>query len=461
MSWLLVFVSIVGAAPMESSPAQLSIPQSNAVVLQLHVRFGEATSDQAWSSFMDHWFTFFDLDRNGTIDPTEAERIPALINQAGRAIRPSLKSADMNGDGTISPQEMGTYYRASGITGIQLADATNDAAAIQASDALWHKLDLNQDGLLSPSELKRAPQILNQLDLNEDERLSFNELPGLQTEALPQSKVVWLRDHKQSVDMAKSVPLTMNLDSLDHPAARVPSVNCDEKISVSQGQQLRMVVNETAITFRLHEGLSRQVGAAKQYLMGELNASLNGKPQISLEQAQADPSLEWLTPLFPVAGRDQQLGDSELKAFVDLLAEGAAAQLSIAVSIRGNNLFDWLDTNSDHVLDLQELAIAHRRVTSEQNTVSKADVPLSLHVTVRRGPVSGRFGRLRISQRQIDVADTPAPITPPRWFAAMDRNQDQLLSPSEFSGTLAQFQSLDRNQDSVISIDEIAEKTPP
>ncbi|MDB5348380.1 MAG: hypothetical protein JWP89_6757 [Schlesneria sp.] len=186
---------------------------------------------------------------------------------------------------------------------------------------------------------------------------------------------------------------------------------------------------------------------------------------LDIATIQADPNLEWLVPFVPVADRDgdKQLNEAELKSVIDLLAAGAASQINVTVLFRGYNLFDHLDTNADNQLDLRELTAANRLtskpgdgIPAGNELLARNDMPLSITVKLYRGPIGGRFGRLRIARPQSEaVAPSLVSTNLPRWFTAMDRNRDQALSPTEFLGTPAQFAQLDRNVDGVISDDDI------
>ena len=231
------------------------------------------------------------------------------------------------------------------------------------------------------------------------------------------------------------------------------------------GKRLRVRRPTANVVVQLAEGSVQKIIAGQQYLLGEINSSQTAASGFEASQIAEDSSLEWLRPLFKVldSDRNEKLSESEIKSFVALLAEGAAAQLSIAVTIRGRNLFDLLDANADAQLDLRELNAAkklinkstgHDVASRHERGLSQEDIPLSLVIDIRRGPISGRFGRLRIATRQIELRKQSAPKVLPRWFTAMDRNRDQTLSVSEFIGPPRSFQELDRNLDGVITSDE-------
>ena len=209
----------------------------------------------------------------------------------------------------------------------------------------------------------------------------------------------------------------------------------------------------------------QKIIAGQQYLIGEINSSQSAGAGIEASQIESGSTTEWLLPLFKVvdSDRNEKLSELEIKSFVALLAEGAAAQLSIVSTIRGRNLFDLLDGNADAQLDSKELNAAKDLINeSARNKVlpkhvsglSQEDIPLSLVIDIRRGPISGRFGRLRIATRQVELRQHSAPMVLPRWFTAMDRNRDETLSRSEFIGPPQRFRELDRNSDGLITSDE-------
>jgi Ca2+-binding EF-hand superfamily protein len=132
----------------------------------------------------------------------------------------------------------------------------------------------------------------------------------------------------------------------------------------------------------------------------------------------------------------------------------------MTVAVRGRNLFDLLDTDSDNQLDRRELLAARQLIAirdriSSTGKITPEDIPLSLLIGISRGPAGGRFARLRMARRLTEPSTQQMPkANVPRWFTAMDRNRDQFLSPSEFIGPIHQFNQLDRNSDGMIASDE-------
>jgi hypothetical protein len=466
MTAVLLLLALAGAEPEQQAPVRLIIDSTSPAAIQFVISFGNQPAEQAWSEFLDRWRVMFDANGDGLLNATEADNVPALVNSAGNVVRFDVKAVDLDQDGLASRDEIRAYYRSRGLTGIQTLPAQNDASSIQAGATLWKLLDTDRDDKLSQSELKAAPQLLNRWDLNEDECLAFDELPPAPAaEPLPNPTVAWFPANGTLVDGTDIVSVPITLNSLKAPQAADPSKDLTSKLKWLDRQRLRLMLPEATVTVLLSQSSVHRITGAQQYLLGEINMARGDRSSLDIAAIQADPNLEWLVPFIPTADRDsdKQLNEAELKSVIDLLAEGAASQINVTVLFRGHNLFDHLDTNADNQLDLRELNAASRLRSTPgdgapagNELLARNDMPLSITVKLHRGPIGGRFGRLRIARSQSE-ATAPSPLSTdlPRWFTAMDRNHDQALSPNEFIGTVTQFGLLDKNVDGVISDDEV------
>jgi Ca2+-binding EF-hand superfamily protein len=458
---LVLLLAFAGAEPVPSGP-DLIVSAPSVTTLRLEIQIGELPAEKVLSQFLTHWVEFFDSDGNGQLSATEVDRVPVLINQVGQKIRMDAKLADTDGNGQANRMEVANYYRARKFTCFQLVPPTNDMEAIQLGKGLWQSLDLDQDGRLTYHELSSAPLLLNRWDLNEDERLTQGELAVVKlSDPVPDPPIHWSLEPSKDQEV---VSIRIPLDSLAKPMATASPAEGKGR-SRLDGQRIRFHDAEGVVAIRLQESSAQRIESARQYLLGEMNTARGNKAALHAADISADPALEWLASPFSAVDRnqDQQLDESEFQTLVNLLAEGAAAQVSLTVTHRGRNLFDHIDVNADRQLDRRELVAARLRFfdadgnrLGQTGDVTSDAIPLSLVVTVARGPIGGRFGRLRIAKRIVETELAAAvPKKLPRWFTAMDRNRDDELSPAEFAGTVVQFKNLDLNHDGLVSEDEI------
>lgn len=469
MMFCVVLLALAVSESGTGREAELVIQSLTPTALQFELIMGDEPVDAHWGKFIERFCTVMDVNHDGRIDSQEAAGFPVLTNPAGQPIRFDLDTADSNQDKWVNAAEVADFYQSRRIGGVQHIEPTADPSAVRISDALWKRLDLDHDDRLSLDELNRAPLLLNRWDTNEDERLAPNEivdLPATDEQARPLAR--WRTAEEKSEASSAGFAVRIQLDQLDRIrktefaddiAARPEMEKLDES-------RLRVSSIGTSIIIEVRESSVQRIAAAQQYLMGEINTARAGQSELISKDLNSDPGLEWLLPLQTAADRngDKRLDEQELQSIVTLLAEGAAAEVSLQVSVRGRSLFDALDANADQNLDYRELVAAGRRMANrsgaqasqEPRTFTPADLPLSLVVSVGRGPVSGRFGRLRIAKRPAPVLrSTSSRPDLPRWFRALDRNHDDLVTPSEFHGTEVQFRQLDRNSDGAISADEV------
>ncbi len=131
-------------------------------------------------------------------------------------------------------------------------------------------------------------------------------------------------------------------------------------------------------------------------------------------------------------------------------------QVAVGAVIDGAPLLRTVDGDNDHQLSLREID-AVSGVISELDTdgdgiVRLAEVPVPIRLTVTRGPHAHEL--LRESVPAAIRKSAPKSAPPPDWFASMDRNKDNDLTPAEFLGTKEQFDLLDTDGDQRVSTTE-------
>src|SRR5262249_32967939 len=141
----------------------------------------------AWEGFMKKLFDYLDVNRDGSLDRTEAGRVPSVqllrnhyvgiigIFENGGNV-PSFNELYTNQDGKVSPEELRAYYRKSGLGAFQMRGGSGQGKSGALTESLFKYLDRNHDGKLSREELAAADEVLHRLDLDEDEMITEEEL---------------------------------------------------------------------------------------------------------------------------------------------------------------------------------------------------------------------------------------------------------------------------------------------
>ena len=465
IGWLFV-VSCLGLPP---DVAVLVIPsdvESTSMVFQ--IKQGQEPSHDAWTTFVRRWHARFDVNHDDRIDPDEALAVPELPNANGSLVALSLAQADTNADGGVSLKELTDYYSERGLSGRPITVMADDAAGIQLGDVLWRLLDRDQDQRLSLEELNAVPALLNRFDRNEDERLVPEEImTGLTTkQSDPSAAVRWSTDPTVSPDQLQ-IPLRLDQIVEGKLTSTVEGTQKSPEMERLADGRLRIDRRTVSVAIELNEGSAQRIVAAQQYLLGEISTARGNDVELTFSQVRSEPTLEWMTPMLAAIDTDcnQRIGDAEIHDLVLLLAEGVASQVRLIVVQRGRNLFDALDQNADHQLDMRELTTAGKRLGDHPATgegLRRDQVRTNLVLQVKRGPVNDRFARLRMPRKQAERTTSKGSVADVvRWFSAMDRNHDGTVSAAEFLGSAARFAQLDANSDGVIDVNEIpaAKKT--
>lgn len=221
---LILFSGGTGVSPVRAAERDVQdfvyLGDTGPLLVRLHVRIDGKPLVDVWSDFMGRLFAYLDVDGDGVLSKTEAERvppIPVLFNN-GPAIggqRPNVAAAiDSNHDGKITREEMADWYRRNGAGPFQFrtaAPVTENRVQVVfygqagplSADALNAKfftlLDTDKDGKLSRAELARAPVVLRKIDLDDDEMVSILEMSGNMGGEVEQ--VIALR--RQELDLAR------------------------------------------------------------------------------------------------------------------------------------------------------------------------------------------------------------------------------------------------------------------
>jgi Ca2+-binding EF-hand superfamily protein len=442
----------------EDAQTLVYLGQPRPVLLRLHVLIDGKPYTAAWDEFMKKLFDYLDVNGDGTLSKEEAMRVPTVgllrnhysgviaINDGGGNVAP-FADLDADKDGKVTRDELKAYYRRTGLGSFQVRAASGQGKSGALTDQLFKYLDTNGDKKLSRQELAAAEEVLHRLDLDEDEMISQEELlpntnpygqvffgvvdngqgqkvtdafqvlgpgeaPAKAVEALL-TRFDKDRNHKLSraesgfdeatfarLDLNKDgqldagelqkwlagpsdLELTVRLGGL--PQRRQPNgllkavVNAgpapNAGVEVVPGKDWPLAASAKTkndgvivtqgvarIEVRGSDNVGRFGGVRGFYIQQLKMALKDGKDY--LEKKDVDNNSQFLRGLFTFADRngDGKLTEKKLNAFFDAIDDGMNASVSLSVSDHGPGLFELLDDNGDGRLSIRELRTAWDRV---------------------------------------------------------------------------------------------------
>jgi Ca2+-binding EF-hand superfamily protein len=449
---LLVIVAMAGSADRDpktdAGPVVLLPGTEMPCRLRLEVMVAGGAPTAAWDEFLARLFAFFDRDGDGSLSRDEVARLFPLPLPDRKSLTFDFARLDP-GNGKVSLAELKAYCRANGFTPVVAVVEPPSAADLRLGEMLFARLDANGDGKLDRSELKRAPELLRKYDLNEDEYLDLAELLA----AVPASHSSKEAPAKLGAETGADAMLRVDLGAKGQPAT----------IGGTEGKRLRLeAVPSSGGLYRLRGPEGRwtavfratrsmpDLRAAGEFLAAQLETALAGRESLSRADLEQDSTLSGLQALFPFADRngDNRLSLAELKSYLDLIERGMRAQVWIRITDHGRNPFPFLDTDGDGRLSYREQTRMTDLLGERQDALP--GLPRQFELTFG-APVTTALGGVQVPA--IRPARPAAPQRPqaPRWFTAMDRNNDGVISPREFLGPPELFRKLDTDGDGVIS----------
>ena len=429
------------------------------------------------------FFKTHDTNQNGTVDRDEARRFVARAKSAGSAFaltssseyrgsnrrssivratldaddngrlsadelslaEPRLLGRDANDDGTVTWAEMDDTL--AGDAQAMMSRTTYlrpPAAMMLGPQADWDGVVYTFaelyliDGQPAEEAFALVPSLPKALDEDDDGLLSYDEVQRLNTVA---PHLVLAANFGRSGDLVAGVSLIALSPELG-PDDRVVSHTPRGLLLDLGGYRLQIVSDDRAP--------QPADEPSAQMLLTMYDADKNGY----LDKAE-------VAAAGPVAADFDDLDtNDDGKVYLDeiesLLRGRRSPQLSaIQAVVRDDQdvLFPLLDANHDGRLTTRELRRCREQLASldrdGDGQLAADELPETMTIVLGRGLSTGAMP----TAMTMAAAYTP-PTEGPTWFAHMDSNHDQEISPEEFPGNRDKFRSIDVDADGFISASE-------
>jgi Ca2+-binding EF-hand superfamily protein len=180
-----------------------------------------------------------------------------------------------------------------------------------------------------------------------------------------------------------------------------------------------------------------------------------------LEKSEVPESLQGQLGRFEAVdtNEDGKAYPHEIEAFLAQQQAGLRAQIHAKATDSEDVLFASLDADHDDRLDSRELEGAPERIAALDKNgdgqITADELPELLLVGLARGSLENADATFAVPPAIVKSADDKAP----RWFTAMDANQDGAISWREFIGPIEKFRELDRDGNGLLVLWEIAKES--
>jgi Ca2+-binding EF-hand superfamily protein len=222
---------------------------------------------------------------------------------------------------------------------------------------------------------------------------------------------------------------------------------------VDQPGRLTLPVGGTILTFYTNDTVASDDFAARSKQALEM---FDQNKDGYLEKSEVPESLQGQLGRFEAvdADEDGKAYAYEIEAFLAQQQAGLRAQIHARATDSEDVLFAALDADHDERLDSREIEGAAARLAAldkdGDGQITGDELSEVLLIGLARGSIESP-----------DTTFAPPPVIArgpddkaPRWFTAMDANQDGAVSSREFLGTPDKFAELDRDGNGLLDINE-------